>query len=325
MVARGTRLGRWAAGMAGLALGSTVVATGAAPVFHQHPGMANASAVATLGGPWFAVASDESNVLRIYRSDRDGEATGQLDLSAHAGLRGRAEELDLEGGARLGDRIYWVGSHGRSREGKARPNRQRLLATRIVGEGEGVRLEPAGQPCSRLLQDLLADARYSALGLAAAARKAPDQGGVNIEGLAATPDGALLVGFRSPLVQGKALVATLLNPAEAVDGRPVRLGDPCLVDLGGQGIRDITWGGKDWFVIGGGVQGAGKPRLYRWSGGEGRPEPVKDTGFKHFHPEALVSRRAEPGGVLELLVLSDDGGGKMPGKTVQFRSFTVVP
>jgi hypothetical protein len=31
-------------------------------------------------------------------------------------------------------------------------------------------------------------------------------GGLNIEGLAATPDGQLLIGFRNPLSEGKALL-----------------------------------------------------------------------------------------------------------------------
>lgn len=313
----------WLAWMA--ALGAGIVAHAAPPGFHEHSGMANASAVAALGGPWFVVASDESNVLRIYRSDQDGGPAGSLDLSAHAALRGRSDELDLEGGARIGDTVYWVGSHGRSRDGKPRLNRQRLLATRVSGTGEQTRLEPVGEPCTRLLQDLLADPRYAALGLPAAARRAPEQGGINIEGLAATPEGGLLAGFRSPLVRGKTLLAPLLNPAEAVRGKPVRLGDPVLLDLGGRGVRDLTWTGREWFVIGGGVEGAGKPRLYRWKGTGHEPEALKDTGFKHFKPEALASRASDGVPGMELLVLSDDGGRKGAVAAPMFRSFVVTP
>ena len=317
---------RWTGWLAwAAALGASIAAHASPRGFHEHSGMANASAVAVLGGPWFVVASDESNVLRIYRSDQDGGPAGSLDLSPLAALRGRSDELDLEGGARLGDRVYWVGSHGRSRDGKPRPNRQRLLATRVAGRGEQTRLEPVGEPCTRLLQDLLADPRYAALGLPAATRRAPEQGGVNIEGLAATPDGGLLAGFRSPLVRGKALLAPILNPAEAVQGQPVRLGEPVLLDLGGRGVRDLTWAVQEWFVIGGGVEGAGKPRLYRWKGPGHEPEALKDTGFKHFKPEALASRSLDGAAGLELLVLSDDGGRKAAAATPVFRSFVVTP
>ncbi len=319
--------GGWRRAMRGMAGAVSLLAGlhawGAGPSVHEHHGMADASAVASLGEPWFAVASDESNVLRIYRSDRDGEAAGLLDLSPHAGVVGKSGEIDIEGAARVGDRVYWVGSHGRNKEGKARPNRERLLATRVVGEGEDVRLEPVGVPCRRLLTDILADPRYAGLGLAQAAGKAPEKGGINIEGLAAGPEGTLRVGFRSPLVDGKALVATLLNPVEAIEGQAIRLGDPTLLDLGGRGIRDMTWTGEEWFVIGGGVQGAGKPRLFRWKAGDATPEAVKDTGFKHFHPEALAWREPRPTGRGELLVLSDDGGQKGAVAAARFRSFVV--
>jgi len=310
-------------GVHGLAVALSAPLAAAGPSFREHHGMANASAVAALGGAWFAAASDESNVLNIYRSDRDGDAAGLLNLSPHADVHGKASEIDIEGAARMGDRVYWIGSHGRNKEGKARPNRERLLATRIIGEGDGVRLEPVGMPCRRLMSDVLGDARYASLGLGEASRRAPEKGGINIEGLAAGPEGRLLVGFRSPLVQGKALVATVLNPSEAVEGKAVCLGEPLLLDLGGRGIRDITWTGEEWFVIGGGVQGAGKPRLYRWKGGPAIPEPVKDTGFKHFHPEALAAVDAPGRGTTELLVLSDDGGAKGAPGPARFRSFLV--
>ncbi len=320
---RGNRSARLLATAMALALH----AMAAPPGFHEHLGMANASAVAILQGPWFAVASDESNTLRVFQSDKDGEPSSLVDLGPHAGLLGRSDELDIEGAARVGNLVFWMGSHGRSKEGKARPNRQRILATRVVGDGANARLQPSGVPYTRFLQDILADTRYAALGLAAASRRAPEQGGINVEGMAATPGGGLVVGFRSPLVHGKALAAPILNPAEIMEDKQAMLGDPLLLDLDGRGIRDMTWTGKEWFVIGGGAKGAGKPRLYRWAGGASSPEPVKDTGFKHFHPEALAARASGTGDGIELLVLSDDGGGKSPnrGSPAKFRSFLVKP
>ena len=41
-------------------------------------------------------------------------------------------ESDIEGAARLGGRIYWITSHGRSKKGKRRSNRYRLFATDIA-------------------------------------------------------------------------------------------------------------------------------------------------------------------------------------------------
>lgn len=293
----------------------------AAPPTHVHEGMANASAVAMVSEDRFVAASDESNVLKVFRADSDGPALGQLDLSVFAGVMGRSQEMDLEGAARVGETIYWIGSHGRNRDGKPRSNRQRLLATRIQGQGDEARLVLEGKPCARLLKDLLADARYERLGLRRAEAESPDRGGINIEGLAAGPEGQLLLGFRSPLVQGRALIAPLLNPSEVITGKPAKWGEPVRVDLHGRGIRDITWTGREWYIIGGGVEGGGSSKLFRWNGHGKHPEEVPDAGFKHFNPEALAWREGKPDG--RLLVLSDDG--RRAGTNAQFRSFQVEP
>lgn len=292
-----------------------------APPSASHPGIANASAVAMLDARHMAVASDESNVLLVYAVDDETPASARLDLSQHAGVYGKSLEIDLEGGARVGDRIYWIGSHGRNKDGKPRPNRQRLMATKVVVDDGKARLVPEGRPYSNLLNELLADPRYEPLGLRRAAANPPEQNGINIEGLGATAEGGLLIGFRSPLVDGKALLVPLLNPAEVVEGGRAKLGDPILVDLGGLGVRDLVWSGKEHFIIGGGVKGAAKARLFRWAGG--KAEEVKGTGFKHFNPEALTT--VGTGSEAELLVLSDDGNRQKSQAEPAFRSFRVRP
>lgn len=295
----------------------------AAPESVVHPGMANASAAVMLDDHWFAVASDESNIVQVYPVDSDGPSVAGLDLSHFAGVFGGSTEIDLEGAARIGDRIYWIGSHGRNRDGKPRPNRQRLLATRIEKDGTTMRLVPEGKAYPGLLNDLLSDPRYEKLGLRRAAANSPEQGGINIEGLGATADGGLLVGFRSPLVDGKTLLVPLLNPAEMVEGGKARLGDPVLLDLGGLGVRDLVRAGTEQFIIGGGVKGREKAKLFRWAGGTSPAEEVKGTGFKHFNPEALAVIGS--GAELELLVLSDDGNRQKKSADPAFRSFRVKP
>jgi len=71
-------------------------------------------------------------------------------------------------------------------------------------------LRPVERPYVNLLDDLGRDERYVDCGwdwLPCFPLKSP--GGLNIEGLCATPDGQLLIGFRNPIPDGKALIAPL--------------------------------------------------------------------------------------------------------------------
>lgn len=288
----------------------------------SHRGMANASAVAFLGNDLFCAASDEDNTLRTYRIDQDGEAIAAVDVSRSLLLRGKSLETDIEGAARVGDRIYWIGSHSRNKDGKLRPNRQRLFATRIVTNAAEITLVPLGHPCGSLLDAIARESSLTPFDLARASGLPPEDGGLNIEGLAAGPNGELWIGLRSPNPGDKALLIPLINPADAIELKSLRFGAPKLLDLDGLGIRDITWTGRDWFIIAGKASGGGTARLYRWGGGDSLPERIEKPGFKKFNPEALVAIGAAD--APRLLVLSDDGNrGKSLVK--QFRSFWVDP
>src|SRR5262249_15274180 len=155
----------------------------------------------------FAVACDEDNVLRVYRRDQGGPPVQQFDFNAFLEVEGKSLEVDLEAAARMGDRIYWIGSHGRNRNGKERLNRGRLFARDIAEHDQTVSLTPAGKPFKGLLPALIDDHRFASFHFARAARRAPKEpGALNIEGLTATADGHLLIGFRSPIPKGQALL-----------------------------------------------------------------------------------------------------------------------
>src|SRR5438094_602992 len=77
-------------------------------------------------------------------------------------------------------------------------------------------------------------------------------GALSIEGLASTPDGALLIGFRNPITDdGKALVARLKNPDQVVAGQPAEFGKPITLDLGGLGIRSMERRGDEYLIVAG--------------------------------------------------------------------------
>jgi hypothetical protein len=311
---------------AGLLLGlAAAPALTAAPEARWHVGMANASAGVPLGAERFVAASDEQNRLIVYRLEGDGRPVAQFDLNGPLQLAGAHSELDLEGAALLGDVAYWLGSHGRNKDGKSRPDRQRLLATRITTNAAGgVAFELVGRPATRLLTQLQRDPQLAGLQLERAGVLAPDDGGINLEGLAATADGQLLLGFRGPLVKGRAAVVPLRNPAAVMAGHRAEFGPPRLLDLGGRGIRDLVWTGREYFLIGGGSKGGGKPRLFRWAGDDSAPVAVELKGLKQFNPEALIAfgTPERP----RLLVLSDDGkAAEKTGAPVGFRSFWLEP
>ncbi|KAB2656660.1 MAG: DUF3616 domain-containing protein, partial [Verrucomicrobia bacterium] len=145
----------------------------------------------------------------------------------------------------------------------------------------------------------------------------------NIEGIAATPDGRILVGFRSPRPGGRAILAPLLNPREAIDGKEPRFGDPIRLDLGGRGIRDITRSGRRYFILAGSGTSGGNTSLLRWDGPGSEAEPVAAPGLKHMNPEgiAVFGKPGKP----RLLVVSDDGHHAKPGEPPSFRSLWVKP
>ena len=224
----------------------------------QYFGMCDASGAVPISSNLFAVACDEDNILRLYRSDQPGAPVKQFNLNAFLEVRGKSLEADLEGAARIGNRAFWIGSHGRNQNAKERLNRHRLFATDISGHDGDFALTPVGRPYQRLLNDLLADSRFDQFQFEEAARRAPKApGALDIEGLAATPENHLLLGFRNPIPAGKALLIPLENPNEVIEGKPARFGAAVQLDLGGRGIRDIAWHGETYLIIAGSGQDGG--------------------------------------------------------------------
>jgi hypothetical protein len=218
--------------------------------------MCHASAAVAIDSVRFLVGDDEENVLRLYRRDKPGAPQQRFALrELYPGVIEDGEDLetDIEGAAMLGDRLFWIGSHGTSRKGHSRPARHRLFAVRCSSGRDGqYRMSADGALYSTLVEDLAADPRYASWNLREAAGiRSKSAGGINIEGLAATPSGALLIGFRNPLQSGTdaALVATLLNPIEVINGKRARFGDPAVLRLDGLGIRSMEWRRGDEYVI----------------------------------------------------------------------------
>ena len=285
-----------------------------APHIATFVGMCDASAAAALDAERLIVADDEDNILRVY-ARTGGKALFEYDVSEFLGVQGKKKpkEADLEAAAQLGDLTFWITSHGRNSKGKDKPERQRLFATRATVSGDKIDIAPVGQPYSELLDVLLADERLAKLGLELGATLAPKApGGLNIEGLAGSPEGHLLIGFRSPVPGGKAIVVTILNPREVIDGAAARLGEPRLLDLQGLGIRSIEFCAGRYLIIAGSTgEQASVPQLFEWDG-KGQPKPVATVTLKGLNPEGISFQGDGEKGVYFLL--SDDGTQQVDGK-----------
>jgi len=286
-------------------------------------GTSDASAAVAVSEKMFIVADDENNVLRVYKTDVSGLPVFSYDLTQFLGIEPEHPEADIEGAAMIGDRIYWITSHGRNKDGKMRPNRYRFFATSIKVQNEKVSIRPVGIPCRTLIHSLIKTAgsiqlelerasRFDAANLTKQQRKnlAPKKEGLNIEGLCASPDGkTIYIGFRNPRPHSKAIVVPLKNARQIIErAEPPIFGAPILWDLGGLGIRSMEYSRshKAYFIVAGPHNEQPGFALYRWSGEKDRP-PTLVRGLNpdesSFNPEALVAFKNSA----RFLLLSDDG------------------
>jgi hypothetical protein len=305
--------------------GAVVLYADSAPA-QVYTGACDGSALVPVKGKYFLNASDEDNVLRLYQLGTGGKPIATFDLGdflkPEVNKRGRRKEVDLEAAAVVGDRVYWTGSHGRDKGGEEEPSRQRLFATRIEAVGSGIKVTPVGRPYTGLLNVLKAGQLKSARILAEAEKKPHLAGGIDIEGLAATRNGTLLIGFRSPLVDNKALIIEITNPGDVLKGSTeARVGTETLLDLGGSGIRDIVQGSTpdEFFIVAGDLGDKFGGVIYRWIL-NGRPIRLGHT--LPANAGAIEGMLHTANGMFAAADGGDVGGCK--GRAESDRSFTVI-
>lgn len=293
-------------------------------------GASDASAAVAIAPDRIFVGDDENNALRVYDT-RGGRPLLVREISPLLDAFGDHPEADIEGAAKVGDRVYWITSHGRSARGDPRPNRYRFFGVDVLASADGsFVIEPVGSPHTTLAQEMVESAAMEGLGLYEATRLddtelsdaevkslAPKKEGLNIEGLCAAPDGSVMfIGLRNPRPidpltgREQAIIARLKNFAEVVAdlGSPV-FDPPLLWDLDGKGVRSFEYSARhqSYFIVAGGVDDALGFAFYRWSGAPAeQPEKLRDLDLGDLRPEALVAFDDRD----EMLLLSDDGTRK---------------
>lgn len=214
---------------------------------------------------------------------------------------------DLEGlAADQAGFIYGITSHSRNDDGDEKKSREKLVRFRV--EGDRV-VDPE-------VVDGLKDAltsRHAVLAAAAHVREVKASGGLNIEALEISADQQqLLIGFRSPLRDGRALIARVENPSAVFDSNEAPRIAPALdeLDLGGHGIRGLSYvpALAAYLVIGGPAsREAASFDLWCWSGQPGAPaRRVTVPGLRSFEKAEGVCP-ALVGGLEHIVIVSDDG------------------
>lgn len=231
-----------------------------------HYGASDGSTAQAIDENYMWVADDENQILRLYDRNQSGMPVKRINFVPDLGSD---DEIDLEGSFRNGDLLYWMGSH-------TNDERSVIFGAIESDDGAEASLTYAGSYTS-LRDDLVAWDSNNQHGL-----------GVNYFGLATSfeieglaydpnsPDGALL-GFRGPLVDGKAILVPVTNfqslvTTDAAAGSAV-FGDPIEIGLDGHSFRSIECNDNGCLIVAGPAGTVTGFRLFTWSGNaEDAPE-----------------------------------------------------
>ena len=287
--------------------------------FQTLTGLYEPSAIQQLPDGRFLVVEDEKqHSFSLVRVHPDG--------SVNTELLGPAPQPDDDGSWKLDDLegltldqsgyAYAITSHSRDGDGDEKKSRDKLIRFRIEQNHAVGPIVVSG--LKRALT-----ATHPVLAAAAAIPDVKSGGGLNIEALAMSPDQQrLLIGFRSPLQGGRAIVASVENPSALFDdGAPAQISATLTtLDLGGNGIRGMSYipALNGYLVIGGPVS-AERAHFELW--------------FWSIHPGASARRVTVPGldglehaegvspalmdGKQRLIIVSDDGS-RQDGRCARF-------
>jgi hypothetical protein len=303
------------------------------------------SAAVAVSEDAFIASSAKDNVLRIYPTEGTSEPIASLDVSKFLELE--REPADIQGAARVADRVYWITSHSRDENGGFRPGRYRFFATTIRETDTGFDIEPVGKPCTTLLNGLPSRNTVSTLRLDKAMRLdeelpekqrkrlAPTKEGLRIEALCSDPHThVLFIGFRNPrpvrVTTGRshALVVPLNNPADVVEkAKEPIFGEAMLWDFDGSGIAGLEYSPfhKMYLVLARPHDGNSPTTLYCWSGMKANsPTSICTLSPRSAGANAKTLMAFEDSDKLLLLAgVGDDANTRPPKK--HFQSIQIRP
>lgn len=282
------------------------------PAFQPLTGIYEPSAIQQLPDGRFLVVEDEKqHPFSLVTLHLDGRVSSVPLSTQVQGDSGGFRKLDdLEGMALdQSGNIYAITSHSRDGDGDQKKSRNKLVRFRIVDDRI---TEP--HVVKELKSALLA--AHPALVAAAKIRDVKDDEGFNIEALEISPDQQhLLIGFRSPLLDNHAIIASVENHAAIFDaGDAPKISNMLItLDLDGYGIRGLCHAPalNGYLVISG--PASSEPvqfQLWFWNGQIDEPaRHVSIPGLPGFeHAEGVCPAVID--GQPRIVIVSDDGSRK---------------
>jgi hypothetical protein len=202
--------------------------------------------------------------------------------------------------------VYAITSHSRKASGKRNDAREKLVRFRVDGD-------ELAEP------DVLTDLR-KAMGKvdkelkdAAKISDVKDDNGFNIEGLSfSKTKEELLIGLRSPVIDGQGVIVVMRNPVAAFEKgeTPVFADDPIYLDLDQGGIRSIAYDPKlgGYLIVSRREKKGEDVKVWLWDGLPGhRPRRIRiDDTYDLSNAEGITPLRQK--GSEWILIVFDTGG-----------------
>ena len=204
-------------------------------------------AVVLSDGKVLVVEDECERTLQLLEIGKDGKikelGTPKMNQMTKRGLEKKVN--DVEGVTTNGkSQVYLIASHSTNKKHKHKKAREQIVRLRYK-DGKFSHFQH--------YHGLLKALKKLHPKLNSSSRKHKKE--VNIEALSWNyGNKSLLIGLRSPLIKGKAVVVPLKNPNAIFDkAEEAKLAQPILLDLEGNGIRAMSWDEEKqgyWIVAG---------------------------------------------------------------------------
>ena len=270
-------------------------------------------AVQLNNGDILIVEDEQQQSFRLARPSADGrlQEIGALPVSENHVPVSAPKLDDLE--AVTSDPrgfAYAITSHSRTKAGLRKPSREQLVKLDVSDGLKAIRT-------ARGLLDALKNLHPVYARAIDDPRSKTWEQELNIEALTwDVAHNALLIGFRSPLIEGKASIVRLNNVDEVFAGAAPDLSAPVLLDLHGNGIRGMVYDDKlgGYLLIGGAVGSRKGPfALWFWSGRDAEVRAVRVKGHSSIGFAEGIATLRGPAGRESILMVSDDGEQPLRG------------